>query len=85
MNLLEDDLICEGLEVYSRQQALHELKLADAWEKCWLPVWQRAKLILQWVLGDPLPEGLDVWDVTGETVAIDLDEEINLEHGLQYD
>ena len=85
MNLLEDDLICEGLEVYSRQQASHELKLADAWDKCWLPVQQQAKSILQWVLGDPLPEGLDVGDATGEMVVIDLDEEIDSEHGLQYD
>ena len=38
MNLPQDGPICKGLEVYSRQQALHELKLTDAWEKHWLPV-----------------------------------------------
>ena len=84
-NLPEDDLIHKGLEVYSRQQALHGLKLMDAWEKHWLSVQQWAKPLLQWMLGDPLPEGLDVGDATGETAVIDLDEEIKSEHGLEYD
>ena len=37
---------------------------------------------MQWALGDPLPEGLDVGDATEEMVTIDLDEGINLGMGL---
>ena len=59
--------------------------LSYAWEKHWLTVQQWAKLILQWVFGDPLPEGFGIGNVTRETVVIDLDEGINLEHGLEHD
>ena len=84
LQLLEDDPVCEGLKAYAKQQASYELKLMDMWEKHWLPVQQQAKPILQLVLDDMLPEGLDVGDMTGGTVIIDIDEEINMEHGLEY-
>ena len=59
------------MEVYAEQQAAHEFTIRDTWERCWLPVQQLAKSILQRVLSDPLLEDLDVEDATGETVVID--------------
>ena len=47
---------------------------AEWWEEE-VPVWQLARLILQRVLSDPLPEDLDVEDATGKTVVIDLDDD----------
>ena len=64
-----------------KQQAVQELKFSDSWAECWLPVQQQAKLVLQRLLGDSLPEGLNIGDLTGKTFVVDLEDE-EMEQGL---
>ena len=66
LQLPEDDPLRGGLEAYAKQQAVQELTISDSWAECWLPVRQQAKLVLQRLLGDSLPEGLNVGDLTGD-------------------
>lgn len=74
LKLPEGDPICEGMEAYAKQQAAHELMLASSWAERWLPVRQRARPLLVKLLGESLPEGLDVGEVTTDTVVLDLED-----------
>ena len=65
------------MEAYAKQQAAHELMIAV---ENWLPVWQRAKPLPLRLLGDSLPDGLDLGDPMDEAVIIDIeDDKINLD------
>lgn len=88
LQLHEENPIREGMEAYAKQQAANELLIADTWEARWLPVRKQARPILQKVLGNILPEGLDVGEATGEIVVIDLgedEEEDPVDNRIDYD
>ena len=74
MRLPEGDLICEGIEAYAKQQAVYELSIAQSWEEHWLPVQQWAKPLLQRLFGEAIPDGLDVGDVMGDSIIINLED-----------
>ena len=81
LQLSEDDPLCGELEAYVKQQAAQELMILDSWVEHWLPVQQQAKPVLQRLLGDSLPEGFSIGDLTGKTFVVDL-EDVEIEQGL---